>query len=151
MSGLEMDLPFRKKMWVGDVADVDNLDSVRRSRAIFSAFDSGSVFSVGAGGLALSVSRERPPLDSHLMTFVPTDPRFGHVEESGLGSARLTGRDASIELPGVSSPQFIIVDKEVTCSILLPSKSPRAEMSWKWFAQNGIVYRLTVWCSDLDL
>ena len=44
---------------------------------------------------------------------------------------------------------FFLSDLAERTTIRLPAVGADATLTWEWFAQDGVVYRLLIWCPGL--
>ena len=111
--------------------------------------------------------RGGPRLDQHGMHFraddwtlsvalfarprVPSDAQFApspHSEApfeftSGAGELHFT---EDVEEEAAVGRVFVLRDLADRTSILLPATADDATLTWEWFAQDAVVYRLLIWC-----
>lgn len=88
-------------------------------------------------------TRPRVPSD---VQYAPEPPRPGVRFKFGSGAGQLRYvPDASEE--GAVGRVFVLMDKAERTSVMLPAAEGEATLTWEWFTQDGVVYRILVWCA----
>lgn len=142
---LELDLALGSPLvWLGLVRGMDHLKPLPPNSG--PRIDKhGMLFRADEWALPVALfSRPRLPSD---VQFAPAPPRPGApVESRGTGQLRFVGDTEEEALLGRI---FLLSDLAERTTIRLPAASADAMITWEWFAQEDIVYRLMIWSPGL--
>ena len=89
--------------------------------------------------------RPRGPSDVQFSP-APPDPEAPFEFSQGTGELPFA---SDAEEQAVAGRGFLLTDLAERTAIRLPATRADAMLTWEWFAQDALVYRLLIWCPGL--